>query len=193
MILKLYTAPTVEPVLGDELGSHLRVGDDPMLTGYLKAARQYVESLCGPLITQTWLQYEDEWPSGDVLKIGKPRLQSVTSITYLDEDAVSSTLSASSYTVQTAAEYAPSVVLKPDESWPSEVLFNSNPITITFVCGYGANATYVPEPIRLAIMILVGTWYENREAVVVSPAAGMGAATIPFSVDALLSEYRWWT
>jgi len=192
MVLKLYTAPTVEPVLGDELGSHLRVGEDPMLSGYLKAARQYVESLCGPLITQTWLQYEDEWPNGDVLKIGKPRLQSVTSITYLDEDAVSSTLSATYYTVQTASEFAPTVVLKPDQSWPGDALYNSNPITITFVCGYGANATYVPEPIRLAIMILVGTWYEHREAVVVSPGASMAAAIIPYSVDALLADYRVW-
>lgn len=192
MILKLYTAPTIEPVLGDELGNHLRVSDDPMLTGYLKAARQYVENLCGPLITQTWRQYEDGWPSGDVMHIGKPRLQSVTSITYLDEDAVSSTLSASTYTVQTSAEYAPSVVLKPDESWPSDALFNVDPITVTFVCGYGANANYVPEPIRLAIMILVGTWYENREAVLVSSSAWMGAATIPYSIDVLLSEYRIW-
>lgn len=192
MVLKLYTAPTVEPVLGDELGSHLRVGEDPMLSGYLKAARQYVESLCGPLITQTWLQYEDDWPSGEVLKIGKPRLQSVTSITYLDEDAVSSTLSATYYTVQTASEFNPSVVLKPDQSWPGDALFNSNPITITFVCGYGANATYVPEPVRLAIMILVGTWYEHREAVIVSPGASMAASTIPYSVDALLTDYRVW-
>jgi uncharacterized phiE125 gp8 family phage protein len=94
--------------------------------------------------------------------------------------------------VQTADEYHPSIVLKDDEEWPGDVLFNVQPIMITFVCGYGSVISTIPEPIRLAIMLLVGNWYENREATLVSQSGQSSIVTIPFTVDALLADYRMW-
>jgi len=35
------------------------------LNSLVKAAREYVENLCGPLITQSWYQYEDGWPCSE--------------------------------------------------------------------------------------------------------------------------------
>lgn len=43
----------------------------------------------------------------------------------------------------------------------------------------------VPEPVRVAIMMLVAQWYRTREPV----AVGAGVAELPFSVEALLSPY----
>ena len=53
--------------------------------------------------------------------------------------------------------------------------------------GYG-EASAVPRPIRQAILLLIGTMYENRESVLV--AQGVTVAQLPFGVDALLMPYR---
>lgn len=45
-----------------------------------------------------------------------------------------------------------------------------------------------PEPVKLAVKLLVGHWYENREAVVVD--RGSAPHTVPMAVDRLLSAYR---
>lgn len=154
----------------------------------IKAAGQHIESLCGPLITQTWYQYENDWPAGDVLSIGKPRLQSITAITYTDVDSVTATLASSNYAVDVENEYSPRVVLEDDGEWPSIDLHPKNPIRVEFICGYGDETTDIPEPIRIAILMLVAHWYENREPV----SFGQNVTSLPFAIDALIANYRVW-
>jgi uncharacterized phiE125 gp8 family phage protein len=71
--------------------------------------------------------------------------------------------------------------LKATTAWPTSSLFNVNPITITFTAGYGSTPSAVPEPIRNAIISLVGQYYENRE----------GQADEGLILNAL-GEYRVW-
>ena len=180
-----------EPVTLDEVKAQCRVSsltEDTLMTSLIKAARSYVEELCGPLITQQWEEYFDNWPSGDTIYLSKQRLQSVDYITYTDEDEVVNTLSATDYTVDTKDSYRPRIVLKEDSSWPTDSLFNVNPIIVRFVCGYGDATTDVPEPIRLAILMLIAHWFENREATIV----GQTVITVPYAVDCLLANYRQW-
>jgi uncharacterized phiE125 gp8 family phage protein len=189
MILKLSIAPTTEPVSLEQARRHCRIDDveeNTYLTDLITTARQYVEELCGPLITQTWEQYEDDWPGGEVLRIGKPRLQSVTSVIYTDEDGAAATLAAANYTVAIEDERWPAVVLKPDYDWPTVTLLNTNPIKITLVCGYGATGATVPLPLRQAILLLIGHWYEERQIA----AVGHHIAAVPFAVNSLLANYR---
>jgi uncharacterized phiE125 gp8 family phage protein len=194
MILKLKTAPTSEPLDILDCAQHLRIdstNEDAYLTSLIKAARQYVENLCGPLITQTWYQYQDRFPNGYDLAIGKPRLITVTSLKYTNEAGTQSTFSSSYYTVSIQDEYRPLIVLRDDYDWPDNgELYNTNPIEIEFTCGYGATAAYVPEPIKIAMLMLISQWYENREPSISGP--GSIIAAVPFSVDALLSDYRVW-
>ncbi|MBK0032745.1 phage gp6-like head-tail connector protein [Erwinia sp. S43] len=42
------------------------------------------------------------------------------------------------------------------------------------------------DDIRVAMLLLIGHWYENREGVTV----GVTATTVPLAVDALLQPYR---
>lgn len=42
------------------------------------------------------------------------------------------------------------------------------------------------EDIQVAMLLLVGHWYENRETVIV----GQSAIAIPFAVESLLQPYR---
>lgn len=165
--------------------------EDDYLTALIETAREYIEQLCGPLITQTWEQYEDAWPAGDRLDIGKPRLLAVESVEYTDEDSVEATFAAASYTVDTVTEWKPGIVLNDTYAWPSTSLFKLNPIVITFTCGYGPAASNVPTPIIHALLILVAHLYENREPYNIS-ISGNSVVPIPFTIDALLANYRSW-
>ena len=190
MALKLITAPATEPVTTSEAKSHLRVdttADDTLIGTLITAARQHVENhLRRALITQTWELVTDAFPVGDVIRLPLPPLVSVTSIKYTDKDGNESTLSSAAYVVDTDSTKG-RVVLKSGETWPSDTLAAANGVRVRYVAGYG-EASAVPRPIRQAILLLIGTMYENRESVLV--AQGVTVAQLPFGVDALLMPYR---
>lgn len=164
--------------------------EDTYLTGLITTAREYVEQFCGPLITQTWEQYQGSWPDGERLAIGKPRLLGVISIAYMEYgETVATPFAAASYTEDTVNEWHPSVVLNDGYDWPSDSLYKLNPIVVTFTCGYGPAATDVPMPIYQAILLMIGHWFENRELFNISTADN-SVVPIPWQADALLANYR---
>jgi uncharacterized phiE125 gp8 family phage protein len=190
MTLKLITAPATEPVTASEAKSHLRVdttADDTLIGTLITAARQHVENhLRRALITQTWELVMDAFPAGDVIRLPRPPLVSVTSIKYTDVAGSESTFSSAAYVVDTDSTKG-RVVLKSGESWPSDTLAAANGVRVRYVAGYGSAAA-VPNPIRQAVLLLIGTLYENRESVLV--AQGVTVAQLPFGVEALLMPYR---
>jgi uncharacterized phiE125 gp8 family phage protein len=192
--LKIKTEPAVEPVDLDSHKTHCRIdgsGEDLLLQSLHKAARQYVELMCGPLITQTWYQYEDKFPDGDALVLQLPNVQSVTSLKYTDEDNNETTFSTDNYSVDLNDNYDCKLVLKPDKDWPTDTLWPSSAIEIEFIAGYGDDDEDVPELLRSVIKLLVAHWYEERQPV----AAFAGISTvipIPLTVDHLISNYRYW-
>lgn len=192
----LVTGPSLDPVSLAEVKAHCRVSiadDDGLLAGYLLAARQIIETdLRRPLITQTWDYFiDDDWPCEKVagrwqrrITLPLPPLQSVTSVTYVDSSGAAQTLATDQYRVSTKRHEG---VIEPayGVSWPS-VREQVDAITVRFVCGYGSNPSDVPEPIRQAMLLLVGHWYENREAVNV----GNIVTPLPFAVDSLIFPFR---
>ena len=56
-----------------------------------------------------------------------------------------------------------------------------NDITVRFVVGY---ATFPPS-IKQAILLLIGLWYDNREA-----ASDRPMTNLPHAVEALLANHR---
>ena len=79
------------------------------------------------------------------------------------------------------------IVLNSGNSWPSTTLRPANGVCITFIAGYGDAATDVPKKIKQAMLLLIGHYYENREAVL---STGMNAVTVPLAVDSLLWQNR---
>ena len=192
MAVRLVTAPSVEPVDFEMLRSHLRIDSEEEfdeLAGYVRACREYVETtvLRSALITQTWELLLDAWPDDSVLMLPKPPLQGVMSVTYVLADESVHTFSSSNYFVD--ADSQPGrLVLKGDVSWPSGTLRVANGVTVRFVAGYGDAVADVPEPIRQALLLMVGDLYNHREDTVVGQ--GMTVMGVPFSSGALLSSYR---
>jgi uncharacterized phiE125 gp8 family phage protein len=183
--------PTIEPLIPREVYDHLRLVEDDEEKGYADslaiAAREWVENRNGiAVMTQTWETKYDGWWDG-VLDLPYPPLQSVSSIKYLDLNGALQTLDPANYVVLNGSPiaqiaWAPSAVRPALSQLPGSV-------TVRFVAGNATQAS-VPATIKQAILILTGTWFENRESVVV----GTIVQRVHMTVQALLDQtrVRWW-
>lgn len=185
-------AVPLEPISLTEAKNHLRVDttdDDDLITALVTVAREYVETATNrTLINQTRHHYLHDWPSGNVLRLPEVPLVSVTSVQYTDDDNSTSTFGTANYYVDTYGDNGIGcIVLNDGSSWPSDTLRETNAVHVTYVAGYGSVPSAVPRPIRQAMLMAVGHWYENREYAVTSGAV---PKTLPLAVDALLATYR---
>ena len=189
----LVTPPSVEPITLTEAKLYLRVthaAEDALITSLIAAARQWVETYTRrALCTQTWdLRYAgfpDRWRA---LVVPHAPLQSVTSITYIDDDEVMQTLGTSLYVVRTqdgptagrgTIEAADSVTMPTVSDAPDL------PVTVRAVCGYG-NAAAVPDGLKAALYLLLGDLYEQRQITIVGTITSKTQTT----VERLLAPYR---
>lgn len=190
MGLVLLTGPAEEPVSVIEAKAHLRVStaaDDALIGSLITAAREYVESETRrALVTQVWDLFMDAPPAGDEVVLPMPKLRSVESIQFHRADGTSGTVPSLEYFVDGASEPG-RVRLVSGASWPSVELRPANGFQVRFEAGYGG-AGDVPQGIKQAILLLVGTLYENREDVVV--AQGVNIGRLPFGMRALLGPFR---
>ena len=173
---RVITSPRAEPIEVYEAKQHVRVdhsADDAWFAAQIVAARTYVETRCSrALVTQTLELTLDAWPSGP-------------SITYTDNAGVAAIWPATNYQVLATTHTPGAIGLAYGAQWPTATLRSWAGIAVRFVAGYGPAATFVPMPLRQAMLLLVGHWYANREAV----AAG-NLGPLPFAVDALLYPYE---
>lgn len=187
--LSLATAPTSEPVTLAEAKKHCEIAaevnhHDEHLERLIQAARVYVENFTGRQIcTATWDLYADSWPDdGLTITLPKGPIQSVSSITYVDENGATQTWSSANYVLSASRE--PAIIrLAYQATWPA-FRFQPDAIRVRYVAGYGA-ATAVPQGIKHAILLLVGGWFVNREIETTSNLKWMQSA------ENLLLQYRY--
>lgn len=169
----LITAPETQPVSLAEAKLHLRVDhndEDAQILGLIRAATEHLDGWTGILgqcvVEQTWRQDFDALAACVPLPLGP--VLSITEITVDGEP-----LDDSSYS------------LAIDGAGRGYVEFDgvagSGPVSITYKAGYAL----IPEPLKVAILLLAGHWYQNREAA--TPGA---LSALPMAVDALIAPYR---
>lgn len=184
MALTLITGPTTEPITVDELKEHLRIDgddDDAYILSCIKAARVWFEGQTKRgIITQTWdysIDFDWPWKHGQRwIDLPLNPVASVTSITYVNEAASSPlpTLAAADYDV-VARQHGSYIVPAYNVTWAA-VRAVPNAVIVRFVVG---EAT-APDDVKMALMVLAGHYYENRETAMAAPRA----------VEALVSPYR---
>lgn len=189
MQLEIVTPPASEPLTLAEVKAHLRVkhaSEDALITALIATARQHLEGLAAhdgilgrALITQTVKLTLDAFPACGLIDLPRPPLLAVTAITYLDPDAAEQALATSVYAVDTAGLVG-RVRRRAGQSWP-ETLADLGAVAITYTAGYGVAAA-VPQPIKQAMLLLIGHWYMSRTPV--------GVTAESFAVEALLAPYR---
>lgn len=188
MGLTLLTAPTVEPISVAEAKVHLRESEtsqDTLIQSLIITARDYVERVTRrALAKQSWRLSIDQFPCNGRIRLPMPPLIAVSSVKYTDEAGAEQTLAASQYVVDKAS--LPGKIDRAyNVSWPS-TRCEPNAVRIEFECGYGDAPASIPEGLKAAMKLLIGHWYENREAVNV----GNITTNLPLTVDALLWPHR---
>lgn len=187
MAWKILAQPTNEPVSLDEAKLHLRLddsGEDALVSGLIRAARETVERMTGRSTTNRYCS-QTFAAFGSGLELQYPPVSAVSGVGYYDVSGTSGTVAASGY--QASLDSLPPVLtVAPDCDWPGVQTGRDLPITVTYVAGYGASGADVPEAMRLAMKMMIGHWYRNRENVNI----GNITNEIPFTVQALLYPLR---
>lgn len=168
---------------------------DPYLTALIITARMTCEDITKQkFITQQWQQVIDNWPTvapgeprsraGAFIDVMLPPLQSIDSISYFDTTGAEQTLSTDVYQVSVSG-YRARVALKFNQIWPYTAYRMLDAITLNMTVGYGDSGDDIPAPIKHAMLLMIGHWYNQREDVIV----GMVATEVPKAASYLLSPY----
>ena len=178
----LVTPPASYPVTLAEAKANCRVDgpdEDTFLNGLIAAATAHIEERTGRSIVErvydvTFDAFADEMliPVGPVLSCW---------CRYLDTSDVTQTLSGTVYQVDLTRE-PHRIYRAPDASWPG-TSDRKNAVTVTVTVGYDA----VPAALKQAILLLIGTWYSNRENEVI----GQTVAELPIAVSELLANHTY--
>jgi uncharacterized phiE125 gp8 family phage protein len=184
------TAAAVAPVTLLDGKSQCRVDtneDDQLITDYINTATSRCELAARrTFITTTYDLWFDRWPVSSI-DFPLPPLQSVTGFYYTDEDGTETEWSSDNYIVDTTSTPG-RLQFKRTAVLPSVVLQEINAVRIRFVAGYGDAPSDVPEIYKQAIKMLLGHYYENREALLV--AQGLSLSELPLGVADLLGINR---
>jgi len=186
MHLDVVTPPAAEPVLLATAKAHLRVDgtdENDLITALIVAARQYVENYCGvALITQTLKLSLDSF--ADKIRLPRSPVTSITQIAYVDTTGATITVLLAANTLWRLGADSMQSVLTPyfGTAWPTTAAVPAA-VQITYTAGYGAAGTAVPGAITQAMLLMIGHWYKNREAV------SEEQFKVPMAVDALLAPY----
>lgn len=157
--------------------------EDALLTSLITVAREYCEGyLWRALATQTIEAYPARFPCCNCIELPRPPLQSVTSIQYKDSSGTETTMTEGTDYIVDADSNVGRIVLPNGKLWPV-ASYPVNPIKIVYVAGY-CKENPIPLSIKQAMLLLIGHWYANREAV------GAVGGAVDFSVKSLLCAYK---
>ena len=200
--ISVITDTTTEPLTTAYVRDYLRVDDtidNTIIDNLIKSARILTENYTGRTLCNKTLKLSvdfvneldhDLWEGMRVapdlalkqnyITLPQSPVSSITHIKYYDDSDNPTTYASTKYYLDSVRVPA-RVVLRNRELSPTGLRV-ANGIEITYVAGFGANATDVPEAMRLAVSQLVAYLYENR--------GDMDAMAVPPSVMPLLQPYR---
>lgn len=185
-LLQLTDVKSVQAPIGiPEARQHLRIehqDEDSYLSGLiagsLSIAEQYIDGIIADREYELLL---DVFPAHIALPLRPVDSSSIT-ISYTDDEGNPQTIDSFD-----TASTAYSLTIGPDigESWPSVTPSKDN-IRVRFTAGYAAATGEVPGAIKSALLMIVGTLYDQRE----DHSAGVVLKSVPTSSSFLLAPYR---
>lgn len=211
------TGPAEEPITVEEAKAQVREtgsAEDSLFPGWIQTAREMCEEDLGiALIEQTLEMPLDHFPGRHhrlgmehihlcdrynghhsredcEIRLSRPPLASVTSVTYFDSTGAPTVWASSEYLVDTD-EFPGRIVPKYGKWWPSLVpLQPVNGVRIRYVAGW-PDASHVPSRLKSGMLLIIGSLYKNREAEVSGPALAASVA-VKLDVDTQSAVDRLW-
>lgn len=174
-------SPVKEPVELLEAANHAKALPDDdeyaLIEGYITAAREYCEGITGrSLVDRSMTAYPES--ASNMICLPKPPVAAVESITFYDVDGNSHVVTDYMLNNDKGELFINDV--------PSVAFRDNNPIEIKYTAGYNK----IPGLMRQAMLLLIGHWYMNREAVVVGPNASV---EVGITTRTLLRQFKaWW-
>ena len=156
--------------------------DDTLIDNLIQAATLSCEEYTNRFfIERTLKQYAPTWKG--IQNLLKSPVASVTHIKYYDNADSLQTLSTDIYSLNNVL--MPSKIeLKDGQDYP-DIADRWDAIEVQYVVGV-ASAANVSEAIKQAVLLTVGTWYQNRQSVV----TGTQVNEIPMTSKYLLDQYK---
>ena len=192
MALVPISGPAAEPVSLAEAKAHLRVSgtsEDLLIASLITAARVHLElALSCAFITQTWSWFLDDWPGRKRLELPLGPARSISAVRVLTAGDVITTMPAQSYLL-TGRARPPRLTLKERSHWSNgapQPAYGADGIEIEFIAGFGDAPADVPAPLRLALLLLIAHWFEQRAPIEV----GRGSTELPPMIAELTAPFR---
>lgn len=164
MALKLITDAATEPVTRAEATLFMRYTgslQNDVIDSLIVAATRFVQNWCSTqLVNATYEYYTDQFCAEMPISIGP--ISSFTMLEYQDADDAEQTLATTVYGTDLISPIN-KVYLKEGQTFPA-TRQDPNAVKMTFVAGYGATASDVPEHYKTVIKMIVNDMFEHREA-----------------------------
>lgn len=192
-MLSRVSAPATGLVTLSLVKSALRIAtsdEDAFLTHLINTVSSFLD---GPhsrtgrcYINQSWkLQVRD--PEERIYLAGAP-VTSVDLIQYRDTNGDLQTYSLSNVSIYQNHE-AYYVEANVGQMWPTGLLDRPDAFQVTYTSGLGASESSVPANVQQAALLLIGHYYENREAVTLTSSSNF-PKELALGVDSLIADEK---
>lgn len=194
--VKAIGSVTTEPVSLATARLHLRLDtegsppsnpDDALVTALITVAREAVENFTELTVAVNDFQMKlDYFPTAEI-NLGTWPVNSITSVTYVDANGATQTISSADYALDTFSKPA-QINLAYGKTWPM-VRNQPNAVTVTFEAGYTGDTSPVsnemPKALKQAMLLTITDLYENRGAL-----GSKQNYEIPVMAQYLMAPYR---
>lgn len=180
---------SLAPVTLAEAKAHLRIvdnADDDYIAALVEAAADKIERDTGHVCrTRNVSVVRDSFADAGQMRIplNYGPVNSIASVVYDADTGTEQTLAADQYRLR---QFAALTYIIPayGVTWPTtESIIGA--VRVTLNAGYATNDD-VPDTLRHAALLLIGHWFENREAV----AVGMTSTDTPLGYESLIRPHR---
>lgn len=189
------------PIEVDYARRHLKAittSEDVLVEAWIRAAASYFEEQTGrPIMRSTWEYWLDAFPMEGYIELPLPPLQSVTWVRYIGsgDTLVPFSDNASPETLYWEAQapagtHARRGLIKPiaGQSWATAARIEPGAVRIRFEAGYAEDASQVPELIKAALLMLVGSFDQFRAESHFSEGARV--EQVPFGAEQIIDGFK---
>lgn len=186
-------APAALPVSLAEAKDHLSItgtDSDTYLERLIGSAVRFIDGdglLGRAMINQTWRDTIEDARFFDAdgrYPLRMARATSIVSVSHINLAGAEITVT-SDFELLDAGPDLQMVAPLEGSDWPADLYDRPDAIRISYVCGYGADSTFVPEDLKLAILMLVEQWFEHRGA-----AGAVALVSAPMGFPDLIGRHR---
>lgn len=180
---RTYVIPFGEPVSLDQAKQQCRIEldeteEDELIAGYISTARAWAEKRTGHILVRR--SFTDHFDCfGRAIEIQRYPVISVTEILYNDEDDAEQEYEDG---VERLDRIPAQILPALNECFPT--LSARGGVSVAYIAGH-ADGEAPPEAIQ-AMLLLIGHWYRNREAIV----SGTIVTRVPLAAEDLCDSIR---